>query len=503
MHPTRARNIPVQEGQHTAAVGLWGHLLRKDASQLPQSTASTSTTLGKHAPAIAPLDKAGASTRILLHDTQAHLERFTDRVTQLTEGLDDAKRELVGVQKLYQNEHEQLVERIIGLVNRCQFELQKTVGNPAQSSEVSVLSRDLALLGTRLDVLDKKIDVLSALNQTQSQALQTIQDQQGQILSALLPVLPLLQSVPLHIENARNHVKDSISELRRHFPSGELPAASLLLRTRSSTKRVHTGTPDSVAVIEQKRRRVDDIPTGLPSRPCSVTYEQSRLAPTPPAFTHSRQTQSPEVPLSTIRSGSARVNALRSPLADLQLSDQHPVSPSMVFKKPVRVASSCALPITPQLGASGSSPALLGAPAHPPLSSAHTPSRASGARLHIRASAALHASTPPVPAGGRSLPVAASTHTTPQQSRRGSSRPHPSRAHHSQLARTPLVPIPLPVTPVQDRLFRTGTLRSSPVFSSHVQSDMRPPSVPPSSTGKPMSLRDRRALLPDHPAVSS
>ena len=310
-------------------------------------------------------------------------------------------------------------------------------------------------------------------------------------------MLPLLQSVPLHIENARNHVKDSISELRRHFPSGELPAASLLLRTRSSTKRVHTGTPDSVAVIEQKRRRVDDIPTGLPSRPCSVTSEQSRLAPTSPAFTHSRQTQSPEVPLSTIHSGSARVNALRSPLADLQLSDQHSVSPSMVFKKPVRVASSRALPITPQFGAFGSSPALLGAPAHPPLSSAHTPSRASGARLHIRTSDAWG---PPIPAGGRNLPDAASTHTTPKQTRKGSSRPRSIREDHSQLARPPLVPIPLPVTPVQDRLFRSGTLRSSPVYPSHVQSDM---SVPPSSTGKPMSLKDRRALLPDDPVSSS
>ena len=115
MHATFRRNTFTREPPSTAASGLWGHLLRKDASQSPQSTAWTSTTLGKHSPAIAPLDKAGASTRILLHDTQAHLERFTDRVTQLTAGLDDAKRELVGVPKLYQEEHEQLEERIIGL----------------------------------------------------------------------------------------------------------------------------------------------------------------------------------------------------------------------------------------------------------------------------------------------------------------------------------------------------------------------------------------------------
>ncbi|KAI0704108.1 hypothetical protein C8Q76DRAFT_631591 [Earliella scabrosa] len=163
MHTTLRRKSFIREAQSIAASGLWGHLLRKDASQLPQSTASTSTTLGKHSPAIAPLDKAGTSTRILLHDTQAHLERFTDRVTQLTAGLDDAKRELVGVQKLFQEEHEQLEERIIGLVNRCQCELQKTIGTPAQSTEVCVVSKDLSALNTQMDALDKKIDALSVV----------------------------------------------------------------------------------------------------------------------------------------------------------------------------------------------------------------------------------------------------------------------------------------------------------------------------------------------------
>ncbi|KAI1788174.1 hypothetical protein LXA43DRAFT_666974 [Ganoderma leucocontextum] len=52
----------------------------------------------------------------------------------------------------------------------------------------------------------------SQVGQTQSQALQTIQDQQGQILTALLPILPLLQVVPLHIETSRKNVEDAVSE---------------------------------------------------------------------------------------------------------------------------------------------------------------------------------------------------------------------------------------------------------------------------------------------------
>lgn len=89
--------------------------MRQKPSQLPPSTTSTSSTLGKLAPTVAPLDKAGASTRILLHDTQAHLEKFTGRVTQITTGLEDAKKELITVQRLYQDEHEQLEERMIAL----------------------------------------------------------------------------------------------------------------------------------------------------------------------------------------------------------------------------------------------------------------------------------------------------------------------------------------------------------------------------------------------------
>lgn len=48
------------------------------------------------------------------------------------------------------------------------------------------------------------------LNQTQSQSLQTIQDQQAQILTLLLPLLPLLQAVPLHVDCAKNDLKETI-----------------------------------------------------------------------------------------------------------------------------------------------------------------------------------------------------------------------------------------------------------------------------------------------------
>lgn len=166
----------------SSASGLWGHLMRSTVSQAPSSTTTTSsTTLGRHAAPVAPLDKAGASTRILLHDTQAHLEKFTERVGVLATGFENAKQELSTVQKLYHDEHEQLVDRMIGLgkcsvactslvysdslclANRCQTELQKTIGNPAQTADVREVSKDLSTFATRLETLDKKIDTLNVV----------------------------------------------------------------------------------------------------------------------------------------------------------------------------------------------------------------------------------------------------------------------------------------------------------------------------------------------------
>ena len=103
--------------QRHSTAGLWGHLLNKHASSrlLSSSPADGPATNTTHIPATGPHDKAATSTRILLHDTQVHLEKFTERVDRLTNGLDNTKRELITVQKLYQEEHEVVVERMISL----------------------------------------------------------------------------------------------------------------------------------------------------------------------------------------------------------------------------------------------------------------------------------------------------------------------------------------------------------------------------------------------------
>ena len=93
-----------------ASTALWAHLLRKDIPAISQNSSSTPTNLP-----IAPLDKAGTSMRILLHDTQANLEKFSERVDKLASGVSETKTEMVTMQKLFQEDHEQLVGQIVDL----------------------------------------------------------------------------------------------------------------------------------------------------------------------------------------------------------------------------------------------------------------------------------------------------------------------------------------------------------------------------------------------------
>jgi hypothetical protein len=91
-----------------ASTPLWAHLFRRDVASLPPDPGITIT------PA-APLDKNGTSMRLLLHDTQANFEKFSERVDKLTTGVEDAKKEIILVKQLFQQEHEQLDTDIVDL----------------------------------------------------------------------------------------------------------------------------------------------------------------------------------------------------------------------------------------------------------------------------------------------------------------------------------------------------------------------------------------------------
>ena len=100
----------------TSSAVLWGHLLSSsDVSKTASSSGHQEGHTSAPLSSIAPVDKTGTSLRILLHDTQANLERFSERVGKLTGDIDESKREIGTVKALLQQDHEKTVEEIVDL----------------------------------------------------------------------------------------------------------------------------------------------------------------------------------------------------------------------------------------------------------------------------------------------------------------------------------------------------------------------------------------------------
>lgn len=90
------------------STALWAHLLGKEKLPSPPNSEIIP-------PPIAPLDKNGTSMRILLHDTQVHLERFSVRADKLHSSVEETKREITTVNLLFQREHETLRDDMVDL----------------------------------------------------------------------------------------------------------------------------------------------------------------------------------------------------------------------------------------------------------------------------------------------------------------------------------------------------------------------------------------------------
>jgi hypothetical protein len=85
---------------------LWAHLLRKDlvANESPSQI-----------PPLAPLDKTGTSMRMLIHDTQANLEKFSVRLDGLLQRVEDCKAQVLNSNKLLDNERDRVLTEILDI----------------------------------------------------------------------------------------------------------------------------------------------------------------------------------------------------------------------------------------------------------------------------------------------------------------------------------------------------------------------------------------------------
>ncbi|KAF8629070.1 hypothetical protein AX15_003566 [Amanita polypyramis BW_CC] len=245
--------------------GFWAHILGKDPNTLSQTS---------HPP-LTPLDRNATSTRVLLHDTQVNLEKFSTKADSLLNDFSEAKSELKLVNTLFERDRETLINDIIDLVNRCQTQLQKALGSPAQSSIIDQLSRDVS---QRLENIDKRLDAIQTLSQTHAQSLQTqiraiqaIQEQQCNMLATIIPLVPLLQAVPLHIDSAKNSLLDTLQKQAHHHTKATQTSPVIQMPTiRSPNKRSRTmSLSDNLTALAfqvSKRSRVEPEALAVPNR---------------------------------------------------------------------------------------------------------------------------------------------------------------------------------------------------------------------------------------------
>ncbi|KAF9077961.1 hypothetical protein BDP27DRAFT_1207287 [Rhodocollybia butyracea] len=126
---------------------LWAHLLRKDVLASPSKS-------DLPLPPLAPVDKNGTSTRILLLDTQANLQKFGQVVGELTSKVDHAKHEIVTVKNLFQQDREAFMNEFVEKLNRSQSEIHKSLGKPAQNNKLEDLQKNFEL---RFENMDQRL----------------------------------------------------------------------------------------------------------------------------------------------------------------------------------------------------------------------------------------------------------------------------------------------------------------------------------------------------------
>ncbi|KAG2346701.1 hypothetical protein BDR05DRAFT_906216, partial [Suillus weaverae] len=200
-------------------------------------------------PAMAPVDRTNTSMRMLIHDMQATLEKFSTRVDTLLINVKDAKTEVVNCNRISESERDRVLDEISNSSKKVQTELKACIGAPSQASSLELIQKSQSSAENSIQALDKRIDAIQTLIQSQNHAMQAIQDQQHSILTAVLPLLPLVQAFPLHVDQAKTSIADnvlaSISSLSREIDGMKSTLSNLSAPSNS----IRSVSKSAVAVL--------------------------------------------------------------------------------------------------------------------------------------------------------------------------------------------------------------------------------------------------------------
>jgi hypothetical protein len=108
MATTTSTSTPSSPLPSTAST-LWAHLLNR------RSPSKANATQPHSYAQLTPQDKAGTSTRILLHDTHARLEQFSERANSIFSAIETSKREMVRVREEVESAREKELDAIAQL----------------------------------------------------------------------------------------------------------------------------------------------------------------------------------------------------------------------------------------------------------------------------------------------------------------------------------------------------------------------------------------------------
>lgn len=179
------------------------------------------------------------------------------------------------------------------------------------------------------------------------QALQSLQEQQATIIGTITPLLPLLQSIPLHIDSVRTSLTESLSKSLQSIQSTSNHQRFTHLASVSQTRKRSNSSSSS---SERKRRRVAEMASHVPTVAKYMPLP-TRAAASP---TRSRDNQSsatrPRIISALIRPKQSLIrNANRQPLAELPLANYRVVSSSDNAEPAPKSETPVIIPKTPLL----------------------------------------------------------------------------------------------------------------------------------------------------------
>ncbi|KAG2358563.1 hypothetical protein BDR07DRAFT_1294542 [Suillus spraguei] len=141
----------------TVPNALWAYLLQKD---LPVSSDFVATPM---IPAMAPVDRTNTSMRMLIHDMQATLEKFSARVDTLLINVKDAKTEVINCNRILECERERVLDEISNSSKKAQTELKACIGAPSQASSLELIQKSQYSAENSIQALDKRIDAIQTV----------------------------------------------------------------------------------------------------------------------------------------------------------------------------------------------------------------------------------------------------------------------------------------------------------------------------------------------------